>query len=115
MHGMPAEWVTVNEGYGAGRALLRRLQGRGIGHLLAVVCDHHVTTTGRSGRGASTGSSSDRPPAHGTATPAAQAPRVNGSTTGDAAASTEPRPAITAASTSNSINACLHTDPRLEY
>jgi SRSO17 transposase len=42
--GVPAAWVTGDEVYGADPKLRAQLQARGVGHVLAVACDHRVPT-----------------------------------------------------------------------
>lgn len=42
--GVTASWVTGGEVYGASTALRRALEDRQVGYVLAVACDHHVTT-----------------------------------------------------------------------
>ena len=44
--GVPAEWVTGDEVYGADPALRAALEARGIGYVLAVACDHRVRAAG---------------------------------------------------------------------
>lgn len=44
--GVPAGWVTGDEVYGAAGRLRAALEQRGVGYVLAVACDHHVTTAG---------------------------------------------------------------------
>ena len=39
-----APWVAGDEVYGASTTLRRTLEGRGVGYVLAVACDHHVST-----------------------------------------------------------------------
>jgi SRSO17 transposase len=40
--GVPAAWVTGDEVYGANPGLRAELEGRGVGYVLAVACDHQV-------------------------------------------------------------------------
>lgn len=42
--GATAAWVTGDEVYGGASALRAELEGRGVGYVLAVACDHHVAT-----------------------------------------------------------------------
>jgi SRSO17 transposase len=42
--GIAAPWVAGDEVYGASTTLRRTLEGRGVGYVLAVACDHHVST-----------------------------------------------------------------------
>lgn len=42
--GVTAAWVTGDEIYGATSALRAELESRGVGYVLAVACDHRVTT-----------------------------------------------------------------------
>ncbi|NKQ58211.1 hypothetical protein HFP15_35695 [Amycolatopsis sp. K13G38] len=42
--GVPAQWVAGDEVDGANRKLRRELEARQAGHVLAVACDHRVTT-----------------------------------------------------------------------
>jgi SRSO17 transposase len=44
--GVPASWVTGDEVYGACPRLRAWLEGRGIGYVLAVACDHVVVASG---------------------------------------------------------------------
>ena len=44
--GVPAAWVTGDEGYGADPDLRAELERRGIGSVLAVACDHRVVAAG---------------------------------------------------------------------
>jgi SRSO17 transposase len=44
--GVPAGWVTGDEVYGAASRPRATLEDRGIGYVLAVACNHHVTTGG---------------------------------------------------------------------
>jgi SRSO17 transposase len=44
--GVPAAWVTGDEVYGADPKLRAELEGRGIGYVLAVACDHPVVAGG---------------------------------------------------------------------
>jgi SRSO17 transposase len=44
--GVPAAWVTGAEVYGADPQLRAELEGRGIGYVLAVACDHPVVAGG---------------------------------------------------------------------
>ena len=44
--GVPAAWVAGDEVYGADPKLRACLQGRGIGYVLAVACDHPVVAAG---------------------------------------------------------------------
>ncbi len=44
--GVPASWVTGDEVYGADPTLRAWLEGRGIGYVLAVACDHPVVAAG---------------------------------------------------------------------
>jgi SRSO17 transposase len=44
--GVPAAWVTGDEVYGADPQLRAELEGRGIGYVLAVACDHPVVAGG---------------------------------------------------------------------
>jgi SRSO17 transposase len=39
---VPAAWVTGDEVYGTDPGLLAELEGRGIGYVLAVACDHRL-------------------------------------------------------------------------
>jgi SRSO17 transposase len=48
--GVPASWVTGDEVYGADPALRAWLEGRGIGYVLAVACDHPVVAGGATWR-----------------------------------------------------------------
>src|SRR5829696_8419000 len=48
--GVPASWVTGDEVYGACPRLRAWLEGRGIGYVLAVACDHRVRAAGDSYR-----------------------------------------------------------------
>jgi hypothetical protein len=40
--GVPASWVTGDEVYGANPGLRAELEGRGVGYVLAVACDHQL-------------------------------------------------------------------------
>lgn len=42
--GVSVPWVAGDEVYGAATALRAELEGRGVGYVLAVACDHHVPT-----------------------------------------------------------------------
>lgn len=42
--GVPARWVAGDEVYGGNPTLLGDLEQRGVGYVLAVACDHRVTT-----------------------------------------------------------------------
>jgi SRSO17 transposase len=42
--GVSVPWVAGDEVYGAAGALRAELEGRGVGYVLAVACDHHVPT-----------------------------------------------------------------------
>jgi SRSO17 transposase len=42
--GVDARWVTADEVYGANPGLRGELEARGLGYVLAVACDHRVTT-----------------------------------------------------------------------
>jgi SRSO17 transposase len=42
--GVPARWVAGDEVYGADPSLRRELEARGVGYVLAVACDHRVST-----------------------------------------------------------------------
>jgi SRSO17 transposase len=44
--GVPAAWVAGDEVYGADPGLRDELEGRGIGYVLAVACDHPVVAAG---------------------------------------------------------------------
>jgi SRSO17 transposase len=44
--GVPAAWVAGDEVYGADPRLRAELQARGVGYVLAVACDHHVSFGG---------------------------------------------------------------------
>ena len=44
--GVPAGWVTGDEVYGADPGLRAELEGRGVGYVLAVACDHRVLAAG---------------------------------------------------------------------
>jgi SRSO17 transposase len=48
--GVPASWVTGDEVYGACPRLRAWLEGRGIGYVLAVACDHVVVASGTAWR-----------------------------------------------------------------
>jgi SRSO17 transposase len=48
--GVAAGWVAGDEVYGASSALRGELENRGVGYVLAVACDHHVTTAAGSRR-----------------------------------------------------------------
>jgi SRSO17 transposase len=48
--GVPAAWVTGDEVYGANPGLRAELEGRGVGYVLAVACDHSVVAGGDSYR-----------------------------------------------------------------
>jgi SRSO17 transposase len=48
--GVPAAWVTGDEVYGADPRLRAELEARGVGHVLAVACDHRVVAAGDSYR-----------------------------------------------------------------
>ena len=41
---VPASWVTADEVYGANTTFRSGLRARGVGYVLAVACDQHVTT-----------------------------------------------------------------------
>jgi SRSO17 transposase len=43
---VPAAWVTGHEVYGTDPGLLAELEGRGIGYVLAVACDHRLLAAG---------------------------------------------------------------------
>jgi SRSO17 transposase len=44
--GVPARWVTADEVYGNDPAFRAGMAALGLGYVLAVACDHHVTVTG---------------------------------------------------------------------
>jgi SRSO17 transposase len=44
--GVPAAWVAGDEVYGANPGLRAELEGRGVGYVLAVACDHRVVAGG---------------------------------------------------------------------
>jgi SRSO17 transposase len=44
--GVPAAWVTGDEVYGADPMLRAELEGRGLGYVLTVACDHRVRAAG---------------------------------------------------------------------
>ncbi|RZS29556.1 DDE family transposase [Herbihabitans rhizosphaerae] len=44
--GAPVGWVAGDEVYGAAGKLRAELEQRGVGYVLAVACDHHVSTAG---------------------------------------------------------------------
>jgi SRSO17 transposase len=48
--GVPASWVTGDEVYGADPKLRAFVEGRGIGYVLAVACDHRVLAGGTAWR-----------------------------------------------------------------
>jgi SRSO17 transposase len=48
--GVPASWVTGDEVYGANPGLRAELEGRGVGDVLAVACDHQVRFGGAAHR-----------------------------------------------------------------
>jgi DDE superfamily endonuclease len=48
--GVPASWVAGDEVYGADPKLRAFLEGRGIGYVLAVACDHPVVAGGKAWR-----------------------------------------------------------------
>jgi SRSO17 transposase len=48
--GVPAAWVTGDEVYGADPGLRAELEGRGVGYVLAVACDHRMVAGGRTSR-----------------------------------------------------------------
>jgi SRSO17 transposase len=48
--GVPASWVTGDEVYGADPTLRAWLEGRGIGYVLAVACDHPIVAGGATWR-----------------------------------------------------------------
>jgi SRSO17 transposase len=48
--GVPASWVTGEEVYGANPGLRAELEGRGVGYVLAVACDHQVRFGGAAHR-----------------------------------------------------------------
>jgi SRSO17 transposase len=50
--GVPAAWVTGDEVYGANPGLRAELEGRGVGYVLAVACDHRVVVGGATQRAA---------------------------------------------------------------
>jgi SRSO17 transposase len=48
--GIPTQWVTGDEVYGAGAQMRGALEARGVGYVLAVACDHHVSRAGTKAR-----------------------------------------------------------------
>src|SRR5438874_6762834 len=42
--GISVPWVAGDQVYGASTALRAELESRAVGYVLAVACDHHVTT-----------------------------------------------------------------------
>jgi SRSO17 transposase len=82
--GVPAAWVTGDEVYGADPQLRAELEGRGIGYVLAVACDHPVVAGGAPHRADALLRRS--PHAPGSASRPARAPRATAATTGRSSA-----------------------------